>query len=108
MENPRRFISEPGSEEKQQRQDNFFEEVLGMLGYDDHARATFCEIRSREIAKGDETDLHLTDDRITELLARGVTIAMIIEIRNDLNYTQVHLAHFITPMLLQQLELPPQ
>jgi hypothetical protein len=106
MENPERFMSEPGAAEKQSRIDEFFEEVLNLLSYDTNTRETFCEIRSREITLEGKTDsslAHPTDDRITELMAMGRTVAVAIEIRDDFNFTQVYLAHFLTPGLLNEI-----
>lgn len=106
MNNPERFMSEPGCPEKQTRIDSFFDRVLGLTDFDDDARKLFCEIRSREItidAESDSYTPHLSDDRITELSAKGRTIAMAIEIRDDFNYTQVYLAHYVTKALLSEI-----
>jgi hypothetical protein len=97
MENAVRFIAEPGEPEKQTVIDNFFYEVLEEIGYDQAAKEAFCEIRSREIAAEGETresNPHLTDDRVTELVVKGRTTAIALEIRDDFNYIQVYLAHF--------------
>ena len=105
MSSPERFVSESGNPEAKSKIDRFYEEVLGELGFDPEARATFCQVRSREIATEASTDAspHLSVDRITELLAMDITVAMALEVRDDFNYTQFYLASFLTPELIEEI-----
>ena len=109
MSDPERFVSESGNPEAQSKIDSFFGEVLDELGFDPEARATFCHIRSREIAAESSTDtnVHLSLDRITELLALDTTIAVALEIRDDFNYTQFYITSFLTPELIEELRSSP-
>lgn len=109
MSDPERFVSESGNPEAQSKIDGFFGEVLDELGFDPETRAAFCHIRSREIAAESSTDanVHLSLDRITELLALDTTIAMALEIRDDFNYTQFYLSSFLTPELIEELRSSP-
>lgn len=106
MKNPERYISEPGGEERRERIAGFFDEVLSMLGYDQEQMRAFCEIRSREIAVANRAGEALrrpSDDRITELVVKGRTVATVVEIRDDFNYIQLFFANFMTPELLDEL-----
>lgn len=105
MKNPERFVSEPGDLEAQTRIDTFFDAVLDEIGYDEHQRVSFCEVRSREIAlEGDGSSPHFTDDRITELLAKSRTVAIALSVRDDWNYTQVMLASFLSLELIAEIK----
>lgn len=85
--------------------DSFFDRVLDTLGYSAEQRAAYCQLRVRELptewAREGEP-FHPTDDRITELLAKDQTIATALEIRNSFNFSQILLADYLTPELIQR------
>ncbi|HUY53121.1 MAG TPA: hypothetical protein VMV24_00920 [Candidatus Dormibacteraeota bacterium] len=100
-----RFISGPGDLEPQEKMGTFFDSVLNDLNFSIEERLHFCKIRSREIVRenDDNQPNNATDDRVTELIVHGITVAMRISIRDDFNFTQEMLVSFLSPELYQEL-----
>jgi hypothetical protein len=107
MTGQERFMSEPGDPEPHRRMEALFNSVIDSLGYSPEQRAAFCSIRSRELAfegENDDAAQRLTDDRLTELIVKGRTVAIALHVRDDLNYIQVMTVDFLTPELQQVLQ----
>ena len=106
MVDSERFMSGPGDLEPQEKMEAFFDSVLNELNYgSDLARNLFCKIRSREIVREGDANQpnNATDDRVTELIVKGRTVAVRISIRDDFNFTQEMLVSFVSPELFQEL-----
>jgi hypothetical protein len=95
------------SSEMGQLQDDYFERVMVLLGYNDRARASFLEIESQIMAFEDATGVYPTNDRITTLRAQGKTIAYTYEARTEYNYIDFSLVCTLSQEVLDILRANP-
>lgn len=100
------LISTLGEEEIAECQDAFFRKVLDELGLAPELIEQHAEIKSRELPIPgliDGATFRGSDDRVTELWVQDRTIATIVEIREAFNYSQVLMANYLNPELIQLL-----
>ncbi len=104
---PETFVCAPEDGAKvEELQDEFFSSIVNLLGYTTPESREWCNIRSRELIRENETpvETNATNDRVTELQIRERTIATVTTIRTDLNFVQVLFASHLDPELKQQLQ----
>lgn len=96
-ETPARFTVITGEEERvEQTIESFFGGILDFLGYNHRARTAFVKIEAYTLGVEHPGHLQPTDDRITLLIARDITLASVLARRNEFNWIEVLSACYLT------------
>ena len=91
-----------------QLQDDYFERVMGYLGYTQKAKKAFLFIDSNITASEDAGGVYPTNNRITALRAHSRLIAYTYEERNDSNHVYYSLVCTLSQEVLDILRANPE
>lgn len=86
--------------------DEYFQKTLDQLGFSPERIAAYCRLRMRSLPRETQKEnepFQTTDDCITELVCGETTIATVLEIRNDFNFSQMLFADYLTPEVMERL-----
>ena len=83
----------------------FFDEILDYLRWRQDARKHFAYRYSMELYRSSPTDTRTvpSNDRITLLVLQDITVASVLERRDDRNEVQVASACYLTPSIVEEL-----
>jgi hypothetical protein len=102
---PESFIITTGEDEYiNEKTNHFFESVLDVLSYNLAARKAFVEQRTQTLGIEEPNGFRPSDNKITLLIARDLTIASVLERRDDLNYIEVSFAHYLNKHRVERLQ----